>query len=253
MAVTGSWHKEGAVRFWDVRTQQACVSQVALPHRVRALDAAGVVLAVATAERGAAVFDLRQPQQPFSQGNTPLRWSSTAVAVCRGGQSYALGSAEARCAVRYVVEADNQRMGCEWRAHRFQKRVYAVNDISVNAQTGGLATAGADGSVSFWSPAGEGQTKAPEHKKTLRLNGPVPCLAYNPQGTMLAYAVSYDWSQGFTGLQGSTVGHRILIHQIQSGAAKGPAWQQQKQQQQQQMQGGNGGGKKKRGGKGRRR
>ena len=41
--------------------------------------------------------------------------------------------------------------------------------------------------------------------------GPVPCTSFNRTGTIFAYAVSYDWSKGHSGM---TPGHpnKLMLH-----------------------------------------
>ncbi|KAK0471792.1 Poly(A)+ RNA export protein [Armillaria novae-zelandiae] len=70
-----------------------------------------------------------------------------------------------------------------------QGTVYAVNDIVQHPIHGTLATCGSDGIISFWD----------QHSRIPLgglngLPGPVPCASFNQNGTLLAYAVSYDWS-----------------------------------------------------------
>ena len=41
--------------------------------------------------------------------------------------------------------------------------------------------------------------------------GPIPCTTFNRTGTIFAYAVSYDWSKGHSGM---TPGHpnKLMLH-----------------------------------------
>ena len=49
--------------------------------------------------------------------------------------------------------------------------------------------------------------------------GPVPCTAFNRQGTIFAYAVSYDWSKGHSGM---TPGHpnKLMLHACKDDEVK---------------------------------
>jgi WD40 repeat protein len=68
--------------------------------------------------------------------------------------------------------------------------VYAVNAISFHPIHGTFSTAGADGTFSFWDK---------DSKQRLKpfpsVNGQIPCTSFNRNGTIFAYAVSYDWSK----------------------------------------------------------
>ena len=41
---------------------------------------------------------------------------------------------------------------------------------------------------------------------------PIPGSAFNRDGTMLAYAVSYDWSQGYAAYNPQTAKNLIMLH-----------------------------------------
>lgn len=70
------------------------------------------------------------------------------------------------------------------------KNVYAVNDISFHPVHGTFSTAGADGTVSFWDKDSKQRLKP--FPKT---NGQISSTAFNRNGSIFAYAVSYDWSK----------------------------------------------------------
>jgi mRNA export factor len=68
--------------------------------------------------------------------------------------------------------------------------VYAVNAISFHPIHGTFSTAGADGTFSFWDK---------DSKQRLKpfpsVNGQITSTAFNRNGTIFAYSVSYDWSK----------------------------------------------------------
>lgn len=70
------------------------------------------------------------------------------------------------------------------------KNVYAVNDISFHPVHGTFSTAGADGTVSFWDKDSKQRLKP--FPKT---SGQISSTAFNRNGSIFAYAVSYDWSK----------------------------------------------------------
>ena len=49
--------------------------------------------------------------------------------------------------------------------------------------------------------------------------GPISCTAFNRRGTIFAYAVSYDWSKGHTGM---TANHqnKIMLHACKEDEVK---------------------------------
>ena len=49
--------------------------------------------------------------------------------------------------------------------------------------------------------------------------GPISCTAFNRRGTIFAYAVSYDWSKGHSGM---TSGHpnKIMLHACKEDEVK---------------------------------
>ena len=55
---------------------------------------------------------------------------------------------------------------------------------------GTLGTVGSDGRFSFWDK--DGRTKL---KNSEALDQPISCCAFNSNGQIFAYAVSYDWSK----------------------------------------------------------
>ena len=56
-----------------------------------------------------------------------------------------------------------------------------------------------------------------------KANAPVPAGAFNRDGAIYAYAVSYDWSHGFSQHNPATVRHHILLHPTQEAEVKNRA------------------------------
>lgn len=55
---------------------------------------------------------------------------------------------------------------------------------------GTFSTAGSDGTVSFWDKDSKQRLKPFSN-----VNGTIPCTTFNRNGTIFAYAISYDWSK----------------------------------------------------------
>jgi mRNA export factor len=66
-----------------------------------------------------------------------------------------------------------------------------VNDIKFHPSHGTLATVGSDGRYCFWDKDARTKLKTLEHA----VDQPITCCAFNGDGQIFAYAVSYDWSK----------------------------------------------------------
>jgi len=53
-----------------------------------------------------------------------------------------------------------------------------------------------------------------------RCDDSITCAAFNKYGSLLAYAVSYDWRFGVEGYNPDTMKSQILIHQVKEEEAK---------------------------------
>ena len=78
-----------------------------------------------------------------------------------------------------------------FKCHRDDKNVYSVNDISFHPQYGTFSTAGSDGCFNFWDKDSKQRLKM-----TPSIGMPISATAFNHNGTIFAYAGSYDWSKG---------------------------------------------------------
>jgi mRNA export factor len=92
--------------------------------------------------------------------------------------------------------------------------VYAVNDISFHPQHGTFSTAGADGMYNFWDKDAKHRLKGYP-----TVGGSITSTAFNRGGTIFAYAVSYDWSQGY---QANTAAYptKLMLHPINGEECK---------------------------------
>lgn len=210
IVVTGSWDK--TLKYWDTRTP-APIATVSLPERCYSLDVEYPLLVVGTAERHVQMYYLTAPTKPFRTIESPLKWQTRVVTCFPSADGFALGSVEGRVAIHYVDEEIASRCYA-FKCHRQEivagKRdklmVYAVNDISFHPIHGTFSTAGSDGGINFWDKDARSRLKEFSHAP-----GPISATSYNRTGTMFAYAVSYDWSRGYSGL---ALGHpnKIMVH-----------------------------------------
>lgn len=83
------------------------------------------------------------------------------------------------------------RKNFSFKCHRDDaKNVYSVNDISFHPVYGTFSTAGSDGLINIWD-----KDRKQRLKEYPKVNGTVSCTAFNRNGSILAYAISYDWSK----------------------------------------------------------
>ena len=88
------------------------------------------------------------------------------------------------------VEDNMKSANFTFKCHREQNDIYAVNSISFHPTFGTFVTAGADGIQLL----GQGfQTKV---KAMQKVSCPISCGEFNRDGTIYAYAASYEWSKG---------------------------------------------------------
>ncbi|KAK0204767.1 Poly(A)+ RNA export protein [Desarmillaria ectypa] len=212
---TGSWDK--TIKYWDLRAQQP-VASVQLPERCYSFDVQYPLLVVGTAERHIQVFSLNNPTTPYKTMISPLKWQTRVVSCFTASQNsgFAVGSIEGRVAIQYVEDKDNGS-NFSFKCHRKdtvpnskdQGMVYAVNDISFHPVHGTFSTCGSDGSIHFWDKDARTRLKSFEISKDFP--GPIACTGFNRNGNIFAYAISYDWSKGHSGM---TPGHpnKLMLH-----------------------------------------
>ncbi|KAF9318129.1 hypothetical protein BG000_008120 [Podila horticola] len=196
IVATGGWDK--MIKYWDLR-QQTPISSVAISDRLYSMDTHGSLLVAATADMSIAMYDMSNPTVPFRTIQSPLKMQTRVVSCFTTGGGFAVGSIEGRVAIQYSDVKDNQG-NFSFKCHRDgapaarDSSVYAVNAISFHPIYGTFATAGSDGGFTFWDKDSKQKLKV-----FSKQNGPISAAAFNRNGSIYAYAVSYDWSKGYTG------------------------------------------------------
>eukprot|EP00232_Nephroselmis_pyriformis_P003770 CAMPEP_0182913508 /NCGR_PEP_ID=MMETSP0034_2-20130328/38079_1 /TAXON_ID=156128 /ORGANISM="Nephroselmis pyriformis, Strain CCMP717" /LENGTH=341 /DNA_ID=CAMNT_0025050235 /DNA_START=160 /DNA_END=1182 /DNA_ORIENTATION=+ len=203
MLVTGSWDR--TLRYWDMRTPNPVHTQP-LTERLYAMDCQHPLLVACTADRNITIFNLQEPQKVYKQLQSPLKYQTRCVACFPDKSGYLVGSIEGRVAVQHVEENMSSK-NFTFKCHRNDQEIYAVNSISFNPVHGTFATTGADGTYNFWDKDSKQRLKALQ-----RCNQPIPCGAFNHDGSIFAYAVSYDWSKGAEAHNPQGAANHILLH-----------------------------------------
>jgi len=215
--ITGSWDK--TVKYWNTTTPTP-VGTLQVPERVYAMDVAQNLLVVATAERQICTVNLQSPDVIYKKIDSPLKWQTRTVACFPAGDGYAVGSVEGRVAIQYIEDKDSSN-NFSFKCHRKDganikdgTSVYAVNAISFHQQHGTFSTSGSDGVIYFWDKDSKTRLKTFDAAP-----GPISCTAFNRTGTIFAYAVSYDWSKGHSGM---TPGHpnKVMLHPLKDEEIK---------------------------------
>ncbi|KAI5919938.1 WD repeat domain-containing protein [Camillea tinctor] len=232
IVASGSW--DGTVKFWDMRQQGAAAATLVCGERVYAMDAQERLLVAATADRRIHLVDLQNPAALLRSQDSPLKHQTTKVAVFPDGKGWATASIEGRCGVNALDERDASKTNFTFRCHRetappnpptnhvrappatTTTNVYALTDVRFHphprhAHT--FATAGSDGTYSFWDRAGHMRLKgfaAPFAEKD-----PITAAAFSRAdgGAAYAYATGYDWSRGHAG-NSPKVQTRLMLHWV---------------------------------------
>ncbi|MCJ1311735.1 RNA export factor gle2 [Agyrium rufum] len=215
--VTGSWDKN--LKYWDLRSDQP-IATLECQERIYTMDTKDKLLVVGTADRYINVINLNDPTKFYKTVQSPLKWQTRTVACFADASGFGVGSIEGRCAIQYVEEKDSA-LNFSFKCHRHSppnqslvSNVFAVNAINFHPVHGTFSTAGADSTFHFWDKDAKQRLKGyPD------VGGQIPCTTFNRTGTIFAYAVSYDWSKGYTGsVQGSQ--NKVMLHAIQPDECK---------------------------------
>ena len=192
------------------RDQLNAMGTLPLPDRCFAMDCAGSLLVVGTAERNAVIVDLStnplQAARPITA--TTLKMQTRAICCFPDGSGYAVGSVEGRASVQHI---DPLKSGNNFafKCHRDAATSYGVNCIRFHPKYAiTFATAGSDGVVAFWDK---------ESRQRLEylpsVNSPISAISFSRDGSLLAYAISYDWSGGHEQYNANAK-NSVMIHRL---------------------------------------
>ncbi|GAB2269528.1 Poly(A)+ RNA export protein rae1 [Dionaea muscipula] len=212
LLVTGSWDK--TLKYWDTRQSNPVHSQQ-LPDRCYALSALHPLLVVGTADRNLIVFNLQNPQTEFKRLQSPLKHQTRCVAAFPDKQGFLIGSIEGRIGVQHLDEAQSAK-NFTFKCHREgNTEIFSVNSINFHPVYQTFATAGSDGAFNFWDKDSKQRLKAMS-----RCSQPIPCSAFNNDGSIFAYAVCYDWSKGAENYNPQNAKPQIYLHLTQEAEVK---------------------------------
>jgi len=214
MLVTGGWDR--TLRYWDLRSPSA-VHVHQLPERCYALSLNFPLLVVGTAERHIEIFNLQTaPQQVYKKVVSPLKYQTRTIAAFPNRTGYLVGSIEGRVAVHHVEDPSDPKANFTFKCHRGDgNHIYSVNDIAFHPRHGTFATVGSDGAYNFWDKDTKQRLKAMQPASQ-----PIPCCCFNGDGSILAYALSYDWSRGHSEYNPSQAQNHIMLHAVQENEVK---------------------------------
>ncbi|KAF7316996.1 Poly(A)+ RNA export protein [Mycena chlorophos] len=214
---TGSWDK--TIKYWDLRSSQA-VATVSLPERCYSMDIQYPLMVVGTAERHIQIYNLNSPTTVYKSMQSPLKWQTRVVScftASPANQGFAVGSVEGRVAIHNNFSFKCHRRDSAPNA-KDGANVFAINEISwhpvhVLEAMGGLisrsdvrcSTPSCSG-IHFWDKDARNRLKTFDQAP-----GPISASAFNRNGSIFAYSISYDWSKGHAGM---TPGHpnKIMLH-----------------------------------------
>ncbi|EKX39040.1 hypothetical protein GUITHDRAFT_114918 [Guillardia theta CCMP2712] len=208
LVVTGSWDK--TLKYWDVnRVGTDAVATIGLNERVYSMDVNGNLAVVACADRNIHVFDLRNFSVPVKSHQSPLRHQIRTVALFNDNRGYAIGSIEGRVHIQHIND-DDTKLNFAFKCHRDSSTqdIFAVNAIVFHKKYGTFCTAGSDGTFNFWDKDAKQRLKGFQ-----RLPNSISSVDFNRDGTLFAYAQSYDWSRGPDSFKQAE--ERIFLHPVQ--------------------------------------
>ncbi|KAF7506184.1 RNA export factor gle2 [Endocarpon pusillum] len=213
MLVTGSWDK--TVKYWDLRSSTP-VANIENQERVYSMDVKNKLLVIATADRYINIVNLDEPTKFYKTLQSPLKYQTRVVSCFTDAMGFAVGSIEGRCAIQYVEDKD-ANLNFSFKCHRETpsagpnrdvSNVYAVNAISFHPQHGTFSTAGSDGTFHFWDKDAKHRLKGYP-----AVGGTISATDFSRNGNIFAYAVSYDWSRGYTNNTTQTP-NKVMLHPI---------------------------------------
>uniref|UniRef100_A0A7S0YJK6 mRNA export factor n=1 Tax=Polytomella parva TaxID=51329 RepID=A0A7S0YJK6_9CHLO len=221
MLATGGWDKK--LCYWDLRQPKAVHTQQ-LSDKVTCMDVKDEYMVLVTADRNVHIFNMSRPTELARPSFTSsLKMQVRVVKIFPDKKGFIAASIEGRVAVVYFNETPTAK-NFTFKCHRDNNEAFSVNSLEFFPQTGTFLSAGSDGVINFWDKDTKQRLKALEKCCYSVGNQVIPasiaCTAVDRTNTILAYAVSYDWSRGYSIYHPSVMKNHILLHQIKEEEIK---------------------------------
>ncbi|ETO36957.1 hypothetical protein RFI_00105, partial [Reticulomyxa filosa] len=226
--VSGSW--DNTVIFWDANNKKA-IQTLNMNAKVYCMSSRGNVLAVGLANKYVNCYDLRKLSQPVQSKPSMLLSQLRSLDVLPTGDGYAAASVEGRTSLEYFnnpyafvcfffmfvscnsyliqkIMTNSFTFKCHRQDLRNDVHIYSVNVLRFHP-SGALTSGGSDGGIFIWDTKNRSRIKA-----FTRLRLPIVALDFDRSGQKLAYATSYDWSQGLTKWNENLQKPQIFLHTL---------------------------------------
>lgn len=201
--VTSGWDK--SLKYWDTRSPTP-IGTVALPEKAYCIDSHANWFVIGASNRKVFLFDINNPMTPVREVESSLKCQTRSIGMFKNKVGWAIGSVEGRVATQYSDPSDTTAFS--FKCHRDDKNVYSVNSIAVHPKFDTFATSGSDGNITTWDKESRQRLK-----NFGNVNMPIPSICWSRDGSLLAYAVSYDWHKGY---EGYAPGQRnaVFLHSV---------------------------------------
>lgn len=219
LVVSSSWDK--TIRLWDTR-QQTPTATFQHNERIYAMDAKGQAIVAVTADKQVHVYDTSAGRK-VQEFKSPLQYQTRCCQIFADNKGFAMGCVEGRIAIesfdelQYKHKPTIQHPGKAkpdsfvFKCHRDGNDVFSVNTISFSPQNT-FCSGGSDGVLIFWDK--DARYKLANNLEMLKKKSPITDCQYNPNGSLLVYSASYDWSKGSEG-NDPNIGNNIFLHKVQ--------------------------------------
>jgi len=162
------------------------------------------LLVTAHQDRFIHIWDLRKVVtgnfDPIDLIESPLKYATTSLTVFGDGKGFVVGSIEGRCSVNNY-DFDKSDKGKKddfcFKCHRTedqnkkQGECFTVNGFAFNRQYNTLVSLGSDGHFYTWN-----KDLKSKYKSSKKFPSPMTAGDFSHDGSLMAYAVGYDWSMG---------------------------------------------------------